>query len=994
MENTLMAVECDAKQGNAEVHTTAAISDSRREMQEVKVREDVEMFDQRDEKNRSKELYEYVNDCPFTSEIYKIEICGLPRRCSFTELKKFLGRLNLHPRKVKLFSHHSFAFVTFPSEAERGHALKALKELTWKGCALRVKVAKPRIDPLVKKSQAQECGLGETHLKRKELEAEADQVEQFGAETKKQRIDEAEKNDVQENRAEGEELLGGDVVSIEERVMDAVTPFWRDSYAVQLERKGTEMCRVLRRLARDMWAQNSNLCHWLAAQKRQHGGLPCPFLGVKASPELDGYRNKCEFNVGMGENGEVEVGFRLGAYRNGSCTVGPVTSSRHVSNVMKQAAAVLKEFFRSSRLSVYDPRTYRGYWRQVTLRTTKSGQMMVLVCMHPQALSEEELKNVGAELCRFFDKNPGGAFPPSSLYLALQGQRSSTAEDLKLQHLAGSTFITERMLALDFRISPLAFFQVNTVAAEVLYTVVGEWCGVTRNSIVLDVCCGTGTIGLSLAKKVQKVVGVEMNEQAVQDARENARMNGVVNAEFHCGRAEVLLPELLNTLGSEDIIAVVDPPRAGLHSRVVLSLRRTKVVTRLLYLACNPRAASVNLIDLTRAPSHRARGQPFRLMRATAIDLFPHTPHCELLLLFERNLDFKTLPCDQGPHSNAQGADLDAQLGDRGTDPIVQPADPGVHHAERVADPGVQPAERVADPGVQPAERVADPGVQPAERVADPGVQPTERVADPGVQPAERVADPGVQPTERVADPGMQPAERVADPGVQPAERVADPGVQPAERVADPGVQPAERVADRGVQPAERVADPGVQPAERVADPGVQPAERVADPGVQPAERVADPGVQPTERVADPGVQPAERVADPGVQPAERVADPGVQPAERVADPGVQPAERVADPGVQPAERVADHGVQPTERVADHGVQPAERVADPGVQPAERVADPGVQPAERVADPGVQPAERVADPGVQPAERVADPGVQPAERVTDPGVQCSPPSSA
>ncbi|XP_059531913.1 tRNA (uracil-5-)-methyltransferase homolog A isoform X4 [Myotis daubentonii] len=254
-----------------------------------------------------------------------------------------------------------------------------------------------------------------------------------------------------------------------------------------------------------------------------------------------------------------------------------------------------------------------------------------------QKLSPEELAGLKASLAQHFTAGPGKASGVTCLYFVKEGQRKTPSQEgLPLEHIAGDQYIHEDLLGLTFQISPHAFFQVNTPAAEVLYTVIQDWAQLDMESTVLDVCCGTGTIGLALARKVKRVVGIELCQEAVEDARVNANNNELSNVEFHCGRAEDLVPALVSKLASQKLVAILDPPRAGLHSKVILAIRRAENLKRLLYVSCNPRAAMGNFVDLCRAPSNRVKGTPFRPVKAVAVDLFPQTPHCEMLILFER----------------------------------------------------------------------------------------------------------------------------------------------------------------------------------------------------------------------------------------------------------------------------------------------------------------------------------------------------------------------
>uniref|UniRef100_A0A3Q4G481 tRNA (uracil(54)-C(5))-methyltransferase n=1 Tax=Neolamprologus brichardi TaxID=32507 RepID=A0A3Q4G481_NEOBR len=299
--------------------------------------------------------------------------------------------------------------------------------------------------------------------------------------------------------------------------------------------------------------------------------------------------------------------------------------------VVLQKLANLAVIFanRTTPYSVYSPETYEGHWKQLTVRTTRTKHAMAMVFFNPQKLEEEELGALKNSMKEYFTEGEGKDSGVTSLYFVRE-------EDLPCELVAGETCIQEEMLGLKFRISPHSFFQVNTGAAEVLYSAVGELAQLDQDSIVLDVCCGTGTIGISLAKRVKKVIGIEMCQEAVEDAKVNAKLNGLSNVEFHCGKAEDVFPNILNAVVSSSVTAIVDPPRAGLHSKVILAIRRAEHLKRLLYVSCNAKAAMTNFIDLCRAPSNRVHGAPFRPVRSIAVDLFPQTMHVEMILLLER----------------------------------------------------------------------------------------------------------------------------------------------------------------------------------------------------------------------------------------------------------------------------------------------------------------------------------------------------------------------
>ncbi|KAI1901075.1 hypothetical protein AGOR_G00056400 [Albula goreensis] len=410
------------------------------------------------------------------------------------------------------------------------------------------------------------------------------------------------------------------------------------AYEEQLRRKEQEVEAVLQRLAREIGNNNKAMLPWLFVQKEKYNKMCCQLEPIRPSPVQTDYRNKCEFLIGMGADGEDKtVGFRLGKYKGGSCAVVSPSETIHVPAEVKRVVKDFQDYIRTTPFSVYSPETYEGHWKQLTVRTSRTGEIMIMVFFNPQKLQEEELKELKGSLRQYFTEGAGKESGVTSLYFVREGQRTSpNLEDLPCELVAGEAWIHEELLGLRFRISPHSFFQVNTQAAEVLYSAVGEWAQLDQDSTVMDVCCGTGTIGISLAKRVKKVIGIELCQEAVEDAKVNAELNGLSNVEFHCGKAEDIFPSVLNAVVSQNLTAIVDPPRAGLHSKVILAIRRAEHLKRLVYVACNAKAAMNNFVDLCRAPSNRVRGAPFRPVRAMAVDLFPQTMHCEMVLLFER----------------------------------------------------------------------------------------------------------------------------------------------------------------------------------------------------------------------------------------------------------------------------------------------------------------------------------------------------------------------
>nr|XP_042124790.1 tRNA (uracil(54)-C(5))-methyltransferase homolog isoform X2 [Peromyscus maniculatus bairdii] len=377
--------------------------------------------------------------------------------------------------------------------------------------------------------------------------------------------------------------------SWQERLADVVTPLWRLSYEEQLKVKFEAQKKIIQRLESSLRVLHG-VSGRVAAPHSE--GLHCHLHPIIPSPIINGYRNKSTFSVNRSPDGNPKtVGYYLGTWKDGNIVCVPCS---HLKNIPEKHSQVAQE-----ELCV----------QKVTLRD-------------------------------FFTKGPGAVCELTSLYFQESTMTRCSHEQSPYQLLFGEPHIFEDLLGLKIRISPDAFFQINTAGAELLYQTIGELSGVDSSTILLDICCGTGVIGLSLAQRASQVLGIELVEQAVEDARWTAAFNGVTNCEFHAGRAEKILPQLLKSQEDEKLtVAVVNPARAGLHYQVVQAIRNCRAIQRLVFVSCKPHGESTrNFIELCCPPNSAKKllGEPFVLRQAVPVDLFPHTPHCELVLLFTR----------------------------------------------------------------------------------------------------------------------------------------------------------------------------------------------------------------------------------------------------------------------------------------------------------------------------------------------------------------------
>ncbi|KAL4716706.1 hypothetical protein ACJJTC_004825 [Scirpophaga incertulas] len=572
------------------------------------------------------EEYAYLDRGGFSSEKFKIEVRGLPKFYGIAELKKLMNqKLNLNTSKIKRPRNGShWLYACFQNDEDRSKAIIALNGYSWKGKTLIAEIAKPAPDPLVRK--------------RKKEEVDASKL-------KKKKVDDRPQD---------------------ERLKDTATPYWNMPYEEQLKLKEKEIRDVLLKYDNEVWKISKERRADIEQKRKIHNGLSFQLQPIKKSPITEGYRNKCEFTVGIDEETQLPtVGFRLGTYATGTVGVAPIQSIIHISDATKKAVLLFEKFVCKSELKPFSPADFSGYWRYFTVRHSfTTGDVMLIVAMHQQNLKEDELKKIQDDLVQHFSSDEAAACNIKSVYFELvTKKRVGDGESRSLTHLMGSTHIIDTVLGLQFRISPEAFFQINTAGASILYQSAIDMSQVTENSTVVDICCGTGTIGLGFAKHCKNVLGLELVPEAVNDAKANAKLNGIGNCEFFAGRAEDILSSVL-ARAEGDVVAIVDPPRAGLHMRAVTQLRNTKKVKRLVYISCRPSAAVKNFVDLSRSCSKTLRGAPFVPVRAVPVDMFPHTKHVELAIFFERQElkeDDDDAPSDVQTEEPPKNSDSSAQ---------------------------------------------------------------------------------------------------------------------------------------------------------------------------------------------------------------------------------------------------------------------------------------------------------------------------------------------
>ena len=342
------------------------------------------------------------------------------------------------------------------------------------------------------------------------------------------------------------------------------------------------------------------------------GGETLTEVPILAAPDCRSYRNKAQYPVAA-KKGRAYAGFfRAGTHdvvENQRCLILPEETDAVKDAVM--------DYVNQFRVSVYDEATHKGLLRHIYVRRgAVSGQILVcLVC------NGEKLPKVDALLARL-KKIPGFA----TLVLSVNRSKGNAVLGDKFITLYGPGYIEDTLCGLNFRLSPRSFYQVNHHQAQRLYETAIEKAGITKNDTVLDLYCGVGTITLAMASAAGKVMGVEVIPQAVEDARDNARRNGIENAEFFCGDAGQAALELEKNGVRPDVV-VVDPPRKGLNADTIEALSRM-APRRIVYVSCDPATLARDVALL------KQRG--YTLQSATAADLFPRCAHVETVVLLSK----------------------------------------------------------------------------------------------------------------------------------------------------------------------------------------------------------------------------------------------------------------------------------------------------------------------------------------------------------------------
>ena len=380
----------------------------------------------------------------------------------------------------------------------------------------------------------------------------------------------------------------GKLISVEEASPYRVEPecevypkcggcdFWHMSYDEELRFKEEQVQNVITRI----------------------GGLDLKVEPVVGSKDIFNYRNKAQFPVG--KEGRCVCGF----YRTHSHDIVPCGNCKIQSHFANKIAKTVLSWMDDFNIEPYDEKTGKGCVRHIYVRNN----MLCLVVSDKPKKTDELISRVR-------EKHP----ETSGIILNYNRENTNVILGKKCETLWGDADVVDTLCGNEFAIAPLAFYQVNHNQAEVLYNIALEKAGLTGSETVLDLYCGAGTITLALSKAAKQVIGVEIIPEAIENAKDNAKRNGIKNAEFICGDATKAAATLKERNISADVV-VVDPPRKGLTPDLIKTISEI-APRRVVYVSCDPATLARDL---------KLFGEVgYATKSVTPVDMFPRTRHCE-----------------------------------------------------------------------------------------------------------------------------------------------------------------------------------------------------------------------------------------------------------------------------------------------------------------------------------------------------------------------------
>lgn len=344
------------------------------------------------------------------------------------------------------------------------------------------------------------------------------------------------------------------------------------------------------------------------------GGINTVIKPIISCEQANRYRNKAQFPIGRNKDGNLLIGFyAFHSHRIINCSDCPLQPK-----IFSEVIKVTRKFIEQTNASVYNEQTGKGKLRHLYIRIGEvTNELMVCYVVNGNGIKGEDI------LVKMLRERI-----PNLKTVIFNSNKESTNVVLgtKNRTAYGSGYITDELCGLNFKISPFSFWQVNRSQAEKLYAKAKEYAQLSGDEVLLDMYCGTGTIGLTMAKHCKKLIGVELIDDAVKDARQNAKNNGIANAEFICSDAATAA-QTLEKNGLKPNVIIVDPPRKGCGEELINTLAEMNP-DKVVYVSCDPATLARDLKYFD------ALG--YKTIEATPVDMFPKTAHVETVCLLSK----------------------------------------------------------------------------------------------------------------------------------------------------------------------------------------------------------------------------------------------------------------------------------------------------------------------------------------------------------------------
>lgn len=322
------------------------------------------------------------------------------------------------------------------------------------------------------------------------------------------------------------------------------------------------------------------------------------------------YRNKAQYPLGL----DKDENPAFGIFAQRTHTIIPIDKCFIQTEISQEIAKTILEFIKENNISVYNEENQTGLFRHIVVKVGKyTNEVMCILVINGKNFPKEEKlvellcnkhKNIRTIVKNINDKNTN----------VILGRENI--------NLYGDGYIEDKLGDYTFKISPLSFYQINPVQAEKLYNIAIESANLNKEDILFDLYCGIGTIGIFASKYVKKVYGIEIVEQAIKDAKENAKMNDIQNIDFIVGDVEQAFDELINKKNIIPTAIIVDPPRKGLDDRTIENIIKVRP-KRLVYISCNPATMVRDLAKLE---------DTYTITKIQPVDMFPYTKHVECVV--------------------------------------------------------------------------------------------------------------------------------------------------------------------------------------------------------------------------------------------------------------------------------------------------------------------------------------------------------------------------